>query len=108
MFLLKKYFLNVTNIVILWNIKESSIKKANEEHLEHIRNLEKKMYNLMFLSLNFINTCFVPFSNQHSLKVSAIWVDMNMNPPVSEEERYLTEKGFLSCHLSLIAQTEPL
>ena len=31
---------------------------------------------------------------------------MNMSPAACEEEHYLTERGFLSCHLCLNAQTE--
>ena len=62
----------------------------------------------MCLSLSLIHTRFVPFRNKHSPKVDAIRSEVNMSPPAGEEEHYLTEKGFISCHLCLNAQTEQL
>ena len=74
--------------------------------MENLDILEKKVYDLLCSSLELIHTRFVAFRNKQSPKVAAVQSNMNIHTTKSQNEKYVENQGFLSCHLCLNAQTQ--
>ena len=85
---------------------EPSAKKAANDDTDKLELLEKKVYSLIHCSLELIHTRFVAFRNKQSPKVSAVQSNMNIHSHTTNIVKEVENKGFLSCHLCLNAQTQ--
>ena len=68
--------------------------------------LENKVYSLILCSLELIHTRFVAFRNKQSPKVSAVQRNLNIHSHTNKVIKEVENKGFLSFHLCLNAQTQ--
>ena len=85
---------------------ETNQKKISEDEISDVAKLEKKVHDILELSITLINNRFHPLRGKFSPQVAVMQNVMEIYPEKKYKEKELENNGFINVHFCINAATE--